>query len=636
MKTIEIENLDIREKPSFMVRGFWTTDWKDITEKGKEDLSLWFSRNRFLPYSSIIGNAVDGSIMSIVPTKKYFKEHPEYYALNKDGKREESYLCLSNSDVLSMVVEKVKKYFKENPEAIWFGFAPPDGQPMCWCEKCQADNGHFMMKSWGGKGVTQSISDSFYHFFNKVANEIKKEYPDRLLAASIYSGRIYSPQNVHKMPDNTTGHLAFLDHSAMHRMGHPESWQAQEVLFLVQNWTKICDKIIYRPYCPSFMLHCNVVMPMNRNIIYEIPVLKKNGVIGMEWQGWCNWAVEGINPYLRGKLLWKSEENPENLLNDYYTKCYGRAASHVRKYFDGLEDSIDAAKFDTHEEELIPEIFPVSTLEKINGNIALAVNAASDESPLIRKRVEMIRLIADHLLYYAKMRESERNLDFPTAISWADKMFAAESEIKEMNPCFINDRAYSLDGKDVYGKFNANFSVLGKKKQYQAQLDLINGKDGELVAQTPKEWSFTTDSYDEGVIFQWYQPSFSTVDWKKIETGRCWEVQGYTSQNRYPYMGYAWYRTQVEVPEKFAGRKIVLFCGGINEEAWIWVNDQLVGYQPYHCWWERYKYAQQFDITKVIAAGKENVITIRVFTDDKFGFGGVFRRPFLYSPLNEK
>ena len=633
MKTIEVGNLDIHETPSFMVRGFWTTDWTSLPEKDRQDLSLWFSRNKYLPYGSIVGNAVDGSIMHLVPAKQYFEAHPEYFAMDKEGKRGPEYLCLSNPDVLKLAVEKVKEYFKANPNAMCYGFAPPDGQPMCWCKECQANNGRFMMKATTGKGMTQSISDGFYLFFNKVADEVKKEYPDRLLVASIYSGRIYPPQNITRMPDNTSGHLAFLDHSVMHRMGHPESWQAQEVLSLVQNWTKVSDKIIYRPYVPSFMTHCQVPLPMTRNISYEIPLLKKNGVFGMEWQGWCAWSVEGINSYLRGKLLWNSNLDSGKLLDDYYAQCYGKAAPYVRKYFEGLEDSMEAARFDTHEEELIPEIFPVPTVEKLNVNVALAVKAVSEASPIIRKRVEMVRLIADHLLAYVKMREAERNLEFAAAVTGAEKMLKTEEEMQKINTCLVSGDGYRLDARETYGKFNANFSAQGKKKQYQAQLDLTNGKEGELVARIPKAWQFTTDPYDEGYIFQWYQPSFNAGAWKKIETGRCWEVQGYSSENRYPYTGIAWYRTQVEVPDKFVNRKIVLFCGGINEEAWVWVNGRLVGYQPYHCWWERYRYVQQFDITQAVVPGKENIIAIRVLTDDKFGFGGIFRRPFIYSPL---
>ena len=82
---------------------------------------------------------------NLVPVKEYGETHPEYYAIDKDGKR---YLqdihgpnpCLTNPDVKRIVVEKVLASVRANPDTRYFGVGQNDTWKWCRCPACNAIN----------------------------------------------------------------------------------------------------------------------------------------------------------------------------------------------------------------------------------------------------------------------------------------------------------------------------------------------------------------------------------------------------------------------------------------------------------------------------------------------------------------
>ena len=71
---------------------------------------------------------------------------------------------------------------------------------------------------------------------------------------------------------------------------------------------------------------------------------------------------------------------------------------------------------------------------------------------------------------------------------------------------------------------------------------------------------------------------------------------------------YLWYRRQVELPEEYAGRRVLLHFGAVDQEATVWVNNTMVashvgGYLPFEA-----------DVTEAI---EDNMMTVTVrVTDD--------------------
>ena len=79
------------EQPSFAVRTFWTHS-KDAAMGETRD--LWKIRNKMNPNSAEwLGMPGDSSVIAYMPKDK-IKEHPEWFALNRNGTRNPNMPCM--------------------------------------------------------------------------------------------------------------------------------------------------------------------------------------------------------------------------------------------------------------------------------------------------------------------------------------------------------------------------------------------------------------------------------------------------------------------------------------------------------------------------------------------------------------
>ena len=73
------------------------------------------------------------------------------------------------------------------------------------------------------------------------------------------------------------------------------------------------------------------------------------------------------------------------------------------------------------------------------------------------------------------------------------------------------------------------------------------------------------------------------------------------------YVGAAWYRKKVYVPKEWKGRRITLFLERPHIETTVFVNGHEVGHQT------SLSTPHRYDVTSFVRAGKNNVISIRVY-----------------------
>ena len=158
----------------------------------------------------------------------------------------------------------------------------------------------------------------------------------------------------------------------------------------------------------------------------------------------------------------------------------------------------------------------------------------------------------------------------------------------------------------------------GAWKQRPASLAVVNppvrSKWQEVISMRGK-WDFATDPNGEGRDAGWMQPGAVWPGQREIEVPGCWEAQGVgepgTSRiwgitrdaNPYPlrhiYMGAAWYRRSVAIPEAWAGKRIWLKVGGVRAQGWFWVNGHPVAQVENYC------AVNKYDVTDLVVPGKE-------------------------------
>jgi beta-galactosidase/beta-glucuronidase len=125
-----------------------------------------------------------------------------------------------------------------------------------------------------------------------------------------------------------------------------------------------------------------------------------------------------------------------------------------------------------------------------------------------------------------------------------------------------------------------------------------------------------------------WRPEVTGGNWQTIKTSSSsWSNQGL----RY-YKGLSWYRQAVDVPKEFAGRRIFLWCGGVDESAKVWVNGQMIGISHGAAF-----YPFELDATGAVQPGK-NMIVICVANQvvNELGTGGIVAPVMLYAPAAGK
>ncbi|MAX24274.1 MAG: 9-O-acetylesterase [Phycisphaeraceae bacterium] len=123
---------------------------------------------------------------------------------------------------------------------------------------------------------------------------------------------------------------------------------------------------------------------------------------------------------------------------------------------------------------------------------------------------------------------------------------------------------------------------------------------------------------DDKTALQWADPSLDTSDWKPMQCPTLWENAGYPKMD-----GILWYRKTIDIPEDWAGKKLLLLPGPIDEVDQTFFNGTYVdgkgdsGKNQVEYWNIARKYIVPGHLVK---AGK-NTIAIRVF--DLAGGGGL-------------
>lgn len=167
------------------------------------------------------------------------------------------------------------------------------------------------------------------------------------------------------------------------------------------------------------------------------------------------------------------------------------------------------------------------------------------------------------------------------------------------------------------------------------------------------KWKFRFDRHHNNAPESFYAPDYDDIDWELFPVPGLFELNGHGDAT-YKNIGYAWatqfepnppyveeknnytgsYRKEVKIPASWKGEKIYLHVGSATSNLSVWVNGKWVGYS------EDSKSAAEFDLTRYLTPGKENLIAMQVmrwsdgsyFEDQDFWrLTGIAREVYLYA-----
>lgn len=589
-KTITVDVQETAQAPSFASRWFQMPD-KD-----------WQVRVR------CGGQSFPGA--HGLPGLPPFKTDPELYALI-DGKRSPRQVCVSNPKVLDAVVKEVLARRKKGLGPV-IGMGPNDGRGFCQCEHCKKlDSGDFDPFS-----NEPSVTDRYIWFFNQVFEKLGPDHKDVKIAFYIYHSYMRPP--VKWKPDpRITGALAPIALDRVHGFSNPVAPEKSYAKWLYEEWGKVMPELYDRGYWsnladPGFPF---IIVHRLRD---EIPVCHELGVKGWRVETFPNYAATLPSNYIAAKLMWNHKADVDALITDFATQFFGPAAKPMEAYVKLMDEALRDSPYCTGSAWDMPHHYPAALRKK-------AAKLLDDGAKLAAGKgvyAERVKLIADSfemLEAFIAMLELRTKCDFVTAKKELDRLDEAAKRLMDTKPVAMHSAGRFSTYVNYMNRFFRPATEQGNKR--------VTGGN-KLVTAAADEWEFLMDPPKVGEAIGLWRVGNKGGNWQSLKTSSSsWSNQGL----RY-YKGLAWYRQTVEVPKEFAGQRVFLWCGGVDEKAKVWVNGKLVGISPGAAF-----YPFEMDATDALKAGK-NEIVFAVVNDvvNELGTGGIVAPVMLYAPVGGK
>lgn len=600
LATVDVRAQQTAQSPSFPSRWFQMPDkdWQSRVRCG----GVAFPGGHGLPAPKVTVNKTTKAIEN--------QEVAEMFSLVK-GVRTTRQHCVSNPKLLEFAINHVKQARKAGRGPV-IGMGPNDGAGFCECERCRAlDGGDFDPFS-----NELSVTDRYIWFFNQVLKGVEGEFPDTKLAFYIYHSYMRPPKRW--KPDvRIMGALAPIALDRVHGFSNPIAPEKSYARWLYQEWGKLLPELYDRGYWsnladPGFPF---IIVHRLRD---EIPACHALGVKGWRVETFPNYAPKFPSMYVAAKLMWNHQADVDALLKDCHEKFFGPAAKPMGEYLTLMDAALRDGDFSTGCAWDMPHFYPPALRAKARSLIQQATKLAPAGSDYAA-RVKLLGQTLDMLDAFNTMMDARARVDFPTAKLELVKLDAVAEELMGLKPVAMVSA----------GRFSTYVSYMKRFYRPCTEQGFKRVTEGnQLIAAAPDEWQFQIDPAKLGEEIGLPRPEFTGGNWQKLKTSSSsWSNQGL----RY-YKGLAWYRTTVEVPAKFAGKRVFLWCGGVDEAAKVWVNGQHIGNSPGAAF-----YPFEMDATDAVKPGKNTiVICISNQVVNELGTGGIVAPVILYAPAAGK
>lgn len=346
--------------------------------------------------------------------ERFHETHPEYFALQPDGTRsgfpqpKYAKLCQSNPEVPKQWLADVEKALKQNPNQRVFNASPNDGWASghCVCEHCRAwDHPDGELRSFHWKGTRQelpALSDRHVRFANTCARLLKQRYPDRDYYVMMLAYGHSRPAPIREVPAenvivasvaNFLNRDGLIDRGSTRGSTHKEQYIA---------WSKVAKHMMWRPNVGD-----PAGWPQGQPDVALIQAIEDFKLIGEKAMGifvdmvWEHWATHGPQYYLMAHLLWDPSQDGQAILQNYYQRAFGPAATELEAYWNLMEEtrSIFWAS-----ERAYPDVYDKAFFDRAYALLDQASRKVTDEPERFGARIDFVRIGLDHTRHMIDIR----------------------------------------------------------------------------------------------------------------------------------------------------------------------------------------------------------------------------------------
>jgi hypothetical protein len=409
IKTLQIPELDVREKPTFEYRApFWYAGFEP-TWKVHNCVNDSFSEIRKELGGCIKYKGHAHTFYPLVPPEKHFAEHPEWYSVIK-GKRtsQHAQLCLTNPNLRDFMVGRVKEWLRESPDAEIISVTQNDWAGWCECAECKALD-----------DAEGSHSGTMLAFVNYIAEKIEPEFPNVAVDTFAYQYTRKPPKTI-RARKNVIVRLCSIECNFREPLDH-----SSNAAFMadIQGWSKICSRLYIWDYTTDFTGYVHP-HPNWFTLGPNVRLFHQFGVKGVFEQGAYggNGAEMGeLRAWLLARLLWDPQQDDKALIKEFLEGYYGKpAAEPIYGYLESMHEASKGVSLRCFLSTENQPYLNFSTLSKAERLWQQAEDSArGDSEKLLRVRMAHLPVRCAFLRAWSRLRNqcAEQKGTWPLAES---------------------------------------------------------------------------------------------------------------------------------------------------------------------------------------------------------------------------
>ena len=501
----------------------------------------------------------------LVPPEAYSADDPEYYSLiggNRQWKNAQ--LCLSNPGVAEAAAKTAAGMLDRLPESLHASRHLLSVSAMDWLGDCECDECRAI------QGATGGYSGLLLTFVNRVAERLAPDYPWVTLTTLAYRQSKQPPTADIKAHPNVAVRFC-TDFGASFTWPYHSFYDGQIVDLAEQRewfarWQTVSPRMHLWIY-PHQYRHYPAPMPSIRAVADNLRFFREREAESVYVQQSIGQdrGREAMRYWVFAKLMWDPTRDVDDLIRDFIWGYYGAAAPAVFEYeqvlwghcarytdFSRKRNWIHAI----HDEDMYRHGF----VAKARAILERAEAGADSED--VRKRVGLLKagvVYVETVQLYMQMRDGEPPPDVARYAAAAEELGGLCTQLG-INGAGFFDGTRTISSVDDW--------VAEMRKVHERRFD-----QRYLPPENWGAWSFRWDLTDQGVDGQWFRAD--------AEMGEGWtpvRVPAFLAETAVANaIGYGWYRTTFTLPAGHAGKPVELQFGGVDEQAWVYVNGEPVG-----------------------------------------------------------
>lgn len=513
-----------------------------------------------------------------------------------------------------------------------------------------------MKLQWDKYFLRWSVTDPFLELYNTVAAALQQKYPDSSAKIGFlaYTNMTIPPVREIKAEQSLFCELAPIDIDPIHGMDSLQSPPRQEYKQFLYKWAEVMDgRLAIYDYDQGMLVWRDIPNPSHQAFVQDVRHYRKAGILGIYTESRNAIATTFLNLYLRGRLMWNPDTDIQAELAEFFPIFYGPAAQPMQKYWEAIFQAWEKTIVTEHEYFLAPAVYTPDLLKVMKAKMKEAETlldplrkkkSLSRNEQLYLDRIAFTRMSCDiTTLYLALVKAAATDIDYKKAVQFGEKALVIREKLTAMNGTFTTYKGMKVENKG-YAWWP------GEVRQYRELEQWVNGDKGDLVLKLPLEWAFRRDPKNIGVQenfaagpvdLTFWQANRGTYtldllkdypvsEWEMLRTDLYIQAQGVRNPDRQSYTGYAWYRTEVDIPKEQADKKLHLRFPGLFNECRLYLNGKEVAHREQNpLWWNNdYRFEWDVDLTGTFKQGT-NTLALRL--NSRHHFAGMFRRPFIYA-----